>query len=536
MIVLGINGSHDGSLAIVKDGKLIKAVSAERTHRVKKWAGFTPYDLNYLLDECNIKLKDIDLVAFADLHRQINNLPIKMYQDDVELGDTHGYVVGNEVRNLSVNLMGRYLPGFLIPHQLSHAAASFYTSNFSESWCFTMDGTWDMRANSAIHYGNKNKLSTEYLPGLALGHFYSKATRYIGLGSPLFKAGSLMGLASYGKPIDQIVNRIEYFISKMYFPLDTDWETVQKTFNDLLAEIYAAAGCSYFGEMPKTFTSTKAGMDISATVQYIFEQTVLDALDKHTDKSKSANLCLSGGSMLNCNSNSLVRDSKMFNNIHHFPACTDDGNSVGAALYVSHNLFNIDRHNYLEKEIAYLGKDYDVVEPNYEFIANSIANGKIVAWFMGASEFGPRALGHRSILADPRNQHTRDLLNFAVKKREWFRPFAPIVLEHRTQDWFDFEGTSPYMLYTAKVLKPEIVPAITHIDGTARMQTVNYETNPEIYKLLEEFEKITGVPMLVNTSLNADSEPILETEQDAIMFFENNSVDILVLNGKIITK
>jgi hypothetical protein len=188
------------------------------------------------------------------------------------------------------------------------------------------------------------------------------------------------------------------------------------------------------------------------------------------------------------------------------------------------------------KDISYCGIEYEYVEPDYEAVAKLIADGKIVGWFMGASECGPRALGNRSILADPRNFHNRELINFTIKRREWFRPLAPSVLEEECSKWFDFDGISPYMLYTAKVLKPELLPAITHIDGTARMQTVNEETNPAYYKLIKKFYEITGIPMVLNTSLNGMNEPILETEEDAMEFFKKSSIDAMVISGKLYTK
>jgi len=175
-------------------------------------------------------------------------------------------------------------------------------------------------------------------------------------------------------------------------------------------------------------------------------------------------------------------------------------------------------------------------ELEYDFLAKQISKGKIIGWFDGKSEHGPRALGHRSILADPRNFHNRELLNFLIKKREWFRPFAPSVLEEKTQEWFDFPTKSPFMLFTAQVKNPKEIPSITHIDGSARMQTVTKETNPNYYKLIESFYSQTNIPMIINTSLNGNGEPILETQEDANNFFKNTPVDIMVINGKIYEK
>jgi carbamoyltransferase len=193
---------------------------------------------------------------------------------------------------------------------------------------------------------------------------------------------------------------------------------------------------------------------------------------------------------------------------------------------------NDPRYSYRAKDLCYLGKEYSIEIPDYHYIAQQIADGKIIGWFQGKSEFGPRALGNRSILADPRNPHNRELINHVIKSREWFRPFAPVVLEEDYQDWFDFPVPSPFMLYTAQVKQPEKIPAVTHIDGSARFQTIDEETNLLYYNLIKEFKNITGVPVLLNTSLNGNGEPILETEEEAIQFFEKSNLDMMIINGK----
>jgi carbamoyltransferase len=184
--------------------------------------------------------------------------------------------------------------------------------------------------------------------------------------------------------------------------------------------------------------------------------------------------------------------------------------------------------------LCYLGKEYAIEIPDYAYLAQQIVDGKIIGWFQGKSEFGPRALGNRSILADPRNHHNRELINHIIKSREWFRPFAPVVLEEDYQDWFDFPIPSPFMLYTAQVKQSEKIPAVTHIDGSARFQTINEETNSQYYNLIKQFKNITGVPVLLNTSLNGNGEPILETEDEAIQFFEKSNLDMMIVNVKII--
>jgi carbamoyltransferase len=400
--------------------------------------------------------------------------------------------------------------------------------------CFSLDASrGNVRANSAILYGFGNKLYIKDCPGLMIGVGYSEFTESLGLGPGLIKAGSLMGLASYGNPSKDVIKNIDKYIKESIFGIETKTTDYVKYYKDLFKkwDIDPMIGKN------KSF---KVMTTIAANIQYIFEKSILSVVNninnKNKDNEEIVNLCLSGGSFLNCNVNSLIKNESKFKNIHHFPACTDDGIALGAALYVAHTIFNEPRSKYSIKDISYCGIEYEYVEPDYDAVAKLIANGKIVGWFMGASECGPRALGNRSILADPRNFHNRELINFTIKRREWFRPLAPSVLEEECSKWFDFNGTSPYMLYTAKVLKPELLPAITHIDGTARMQTVNEETNPAYYKLIKKFYEITGIPMVLNTSLNGMNETILETEEDAMEFFKKSSIDAMVISGKLYTK
>ena len=220
------------------------------------------------------------------------------------------------------------------------------------------------------------------------------------------------------------------------------------------------------------------------------------------------------------------------------PAAGDDGLAVGSALYVEHNIYGNPRKSHSVAEISYLGeKPNNNIPVDYETISRMIADGKIIAWYYGGSEFGPRALGHRSIIADPRNFHNREVINFMVKNREWFRPLAPSVLEEEAANWFYPGDPSPYMLFTQKVLKPELVPAVVHIDGTARIQTVNENDHGPYYRLIKEFYKLTGIPMVLNTSLNGNGKPVVETETDAMQMFHNSpEIDVLVVNGNIYTK
>jgi carbamoyltransferase len=468
--ILGLNFGHDGSVCLVRDGKLEYAIATERITRKKKQEAFTDEVVNYILDAANLTLNDIDCIATNDFRQE---------------------VFGNKYVVDKFTLQGKEFKTFIIPHHLAHCASAYYTSPFRSAYCFSMDCSGGKKeANSLIAYGDKNKLVAEYCPGTMVGVLYGEVTEKLGLGPALHKAGTTMGLASYGTPFD------------------FDFQ-------------------SYTDEI-------KHKMNVAATVQSVLENDVLKYIEELPDKTE--NLCLSGGSFLNCNANSRIVNQSKFKNFHHFPACGDDGTSVGSALYVAHHILDEPRFDYQTEDLCYTGKDYEFQKIDYASIAKEIANGKIIGWFQGRSEFGPRALGNRSILADPRNFHNRELINHVVKNREWFRPFAPVVLEEYYQDWFDFPIPSPYMLYTAQVKQPEKIPAVTHVDGSARFQTINSQTNLHYYSLIQAFGNLTGVPVLLNTSLNGNGEPILETEEQALDFFQSSNLDLMVMNGKVFHK
>ena len=463
--ILGLNFGHDGSVCLVKNGKLEFAIGTERISKVKKQQGFTDEIINYVLDSCGLTLDDIDCVATNDFRQEL-------FGND--------YLVDNFV------IQGKEIKCYIIPHHLAHCASVFYTSSFHEAHCFSMDCSMGkIEANSLVAYGRGKNLKAMYCPGEMVGVLYGEVTENLGLGPALHKAGTTMGLSSYGTPFD------------------FDYQ-------------------SYSDDI-------KHKMDVAASVQNLFENKVLGVLNGIDQESD--NLCLSGGSFLNCNANSeIVRKSK-FKHFHHFPACGDDGTSVGSALYVAHHILGEARYNYDVKDLCYTGRDYQGHTPDYDHIARQLADGKIIGFFQGRSEFGPRALGNRSILADPRNFHNRELINHVVKNREWFRPFAPVTLEECYQDWFDFPIPSPYMLYTAQVKQPEKIPAVTHVDGSARFQTVTEQSKQHYYEIIKAFGELTGVPVLLNTSWNGNGQPILETEEDAREFYKNSKLDMMVVNG-----
>lgn len=304
------------------------------------------------------------------------------------------------------------------------------------------------------------------------------------------------------------------------------------------------AGVSPHAAFEPSLSDSPKAQEVAASIQYVFEQTLLtnaQRLCEDTQNYSDGNLCLSGGSFLNSEANMLIKRESGFKRLHLFPGCGDDGTAVGSALFVAHSLAKFPRQVYASHELAYLGKSYptpldlpNATATNPHAIARMLADGKVVGLFHGRSEFGPRALGNRSILADPRRAEIKDYINSQVKQREWFRPLAPSVMSEFRYEWFECEDESPFMLLIAKVKKPEMIPAVSHIDETARVQTVAMGENPYFYSILSEFFALTDVPVLLNTSMNGNGEPLVETPNDALRFYQQGKVDALVINDKVV--
>ena len=525
-LILGFHGGHDGSLALVKNGKLIAAISKERITRIKKdQNGNDEHFIKKFLELNNFTLNDITHITFCDDISQ--NTFFKFYKNNEPQINLHGQTITKPHEELIAKFNDKELPAYHIHHHLSHCAYSFYTSNLDKAICLSMDSSFGYPhafSNTAI--GNREKIKLHKCPELDVGNLYNIFTEKLGLGPGLYKAGTTMGLASYGTILKFVKDSWDEYTGPYY--------------EEYWSKISGLPAKESFSEMEK---DSQKAMNIAATLQHIFEQAIMREVNKLYDEIKKEhgeNICLSGGSFLNCNVNTKIQRESKFKNVHVSPACGDDGLAAGCALYVAHNILGEKRIKYENHEIMYLGGDYDapqIGEPyNATKVANMLNEGKIIAWYQGRSEFGPRALGNRSLLANPAIKNMKDILNYKIKKREWFRPFAPSILEEDYKDWFDNPDPSPYMLFTSKVKKPETTPSITHIDNTARIQTVNKQDNPKYYELINEFKKITQIPMLLNTSLNINGEPIVETPEDAIRFLKETKADALVLKDRLIEK
>jgi carbamoyltransferase len=448
---------------------------------------------------------------------------------------------------------------------MAHAASTFFTSPFEKASVFTADASiFDDYSCSGYFVGEKHKLGYFRNPGYTWGNFYDVATELCGLGPGTLKAGTLMGLSSYGRVSKKAIDNWEFWTRPQVQRKDTediyysDWLFLQISgkfpfVGALREDIQNNVPGSWqytreFQEVyPKEMADSKEVMDIAADVQYVTERSLVKYSQDLYDEShviNDGNLCLAGGTFLNCNANYKVATETSFENVHFFPACGDDGVTVGSSLFFLHTMNEYPRVEYKPKELMYLGFEYDYqpeskytpIDLDLRFVAEQIADGKIICWYQGRSEFGPRALGNRSFISDPRRVEMKDILNSRVKFREWFRPFAPVVLKEYRDEWFDMDFDSPFMLHTVPCKRPTEIPSAVHIDNTSRVQTIDKPDNQKFYDLIYNFFELTGVPVVMNTSLNVKGEPIVETPEDVMKLFEESDVDVLVINDKVYLK
>ena len=555
---------HDSAAALLKDGHVIAAVEEERFSRKKFDDGYPKMAIDWCLNECAISPKQIDSVAFYDkpilkfdrlLDNYIAVAPRGMYSflDTIPKWLHKRLWIKNEIKNHLKDFKGNII---FPEHHMSHAAYAFYTSEFDESAILTIDGVGEWTtASFGIAKNNKIQLTNDIRWPHSLGLFYSAFTYFLG-----FKVNEgeykLMGLSSYGKPkyydlikenLIDVKNDGSIHLNMKYFAFTYDKVMTNENFAQL------------FGIPPRKEgqKTEQIHYDIGASAQKVLEDVMLKMVNHIYLKTKMKNLCMSGGVALNGVANYQILKNGPFDNVHIPPSPGDGGSAVGCAqyLYFVHN--NKKRiieknHSKLIQENVYVGPSYndeDIIKfldsnnIKYEKFekqsllkktAQLISTGNIVGWYQGKMEWGPRALGNRSILADPRNASMKDILNEKIKHRESFRPFAPSVLEEYASDFFDIDIPSPYMLMVAKVKKPEIIPAVTHVDGTGRLQTVSNDANPLYYDLINEFYKITGVPVIINTSMNVMGEPIVNTPEQAFQMIVKTDMDCLVMGNNLI--
>jgi len=550
MFTLGINAAfHDSAACIIKDGALLAAAEEERFTHIKhgkRPIPFSAYELpfhaiDYCLKEAQIKLRDVDHIAYS-FDPEINTIEVYPNLDDLFLSairNAPDHLVSGYPHHLQERFHGIATSDFkwhFVDHHLAHAASAFICSPYEKAAIMTIDGRGE-NVGTTYYKGNKNcieKISEVNIPN-SLGLLYEAVTTHLGFlhSSDEYK---VMALASYGKLIyvDEFRSMIRVGKNGIYqiddYRLDERFGPARKR-NDPFTEKH---------------------FDIAHSLQKVLEETVLKLVNWLYEETHEENLCLAGGVALNCVMNATLRDNSPFKNIWVQPASGDSGTALGAALWIDAQERRADDRKFTMTH-AYWGPEYsdDEVEKFLKWTkvryrkldniaketAKILAENKIIGWYQGRMEFGPRALGSRSILASPIHADMQARLN-DIKDREDFRPVAPVVLEEDASEWFEGASYSPYMLfvYNVKKDKADKISAVRHVDGTARVQTINEHQHPLYFELLQEFKKITGVPVLVNTSFNTRGEPIVCTPRDAIECFWTSPFDALIINSFILEK
>ncbi len=591
--ILGISAFyHDSAACILINGKIIAAAQEERFTRIKHDSNYPHNAIEFVLNYANLKLSEINQIVFFEkpflkFERLLETyvafapkgfmsfskaIPIwikeKLFQKNL---------LQNKLKNHDENYDKTKENIYFSDHHLSHAASAFFPSPFNEAVVITADGVGEW-ATTTVAIGKNNNLEIKkeiHFPH-SLGLLYSAFTYYTG-----FKVNSgeykLMGLAPYGKAnyINEILEMIDikddgtFRLDQSYFNYATGLTMTSNKFH------------KHFGQNPRNPKSeklTQFHMDIAASVQKVTEDIMIKLAKSVQKEFGLNNLCLAGGVALNCVANGKILKEKIFENIWVQPAAGDAGGALGAAL----GLWHIDQNNprvinenddmsgsYLgpeysddeiKKELSRLGAEFEILNEDeiIDKTSKDLSDGNAIGWFQGRMEFGPRALGGRSILGDPRSSSMQKNLNLKVKYRESFRPFAPSILSDDLKNWFEIDSASPYMLMVANVKKEKCipmsendeklfgidklnvkrssVPAITHVDYSARIQSVHKNSNPKYYKLISKFKEITGCPILVNTSFNVRGEPIVNTPEDAFNCFMGTDLDRLIIGNCYLDK
>ncbi len=589
--ILGISAFyHDSAACIIQDGEIIAAAQEERFTRKKHDPNFPKNAIKFVLEYSNLKLSDVNQIVFFEkpflkFERLLETYVAFAPKGFVSFSKAMPLWIKEKLfqKNLLFNKLKEHDENFtsdeniyFSDHHLSHAASAFFPSPFEEAVVLTADGVGEWATTTiAVGKGNNLEVKKEIQFPHSLGLLYSAFTYYAG-----FKVNSgeykLMGLAPYGSPIykDKIKKLIDikndgtFRLDQKYFNYATGLTMTNDKFHEL------------FAQKPRDPKDqiTQFHMDIASSIQNVTEEIMIKLAKAIRLEYGIKNLCLAGGVALNCVANGKILSEKIFDNIWIQPAAGDAGGSLGAALALWHieqgnkrivnsndkmkgsYLGNEFTQNEIEKELKSVGANFEKL--NYEELINKTAEllskEKAIGWFQGRMEFGPRALGCRSILGDPRSDKTQKNLNLKVKYRESFRPFAPSILKEDLSDWFEMNTDSPYMLLVANInfkkkiemtsnqtklfgidklnVKRSEIPAVTHVDYSARIQTVTQNTNKRYYDLISKFKEKTGCPLIVNTSFNVRGEPIVNTPIDAFNCFMGTELDYLIIGDFILDK
>ena len=575
MYILGINAYHgDSSACILKDGSIVAAIEEERFKRIKHWAGFPKESIAFCLKEADIGLKEVDYITIS--RDPMANLTHKVFYV-LKHNISFSNLVDRASNAIKVSSVKKELSSYFhisiqeinrkiynIEHHRSHMACSFFASPFKESAILSVDGFGDFSSTMlAVGKDNTINILDSVIYPHSLGIFYTTITQFLGF--PNYgDEYKVMGLAPYGEPkyCNQLRDIIKinqnnglFTLNKNYFRhvrkgVNMSWEggmpIIESLFTDKWEILLGKPRC-----INEELTQTH--FDIAASAQKITEETIFHMLNHLHESTGIENICITGGVAQNSVVNGKIIENTRFKDIYIPSAGHDAGTSIGSALYLYNHILGNDRLPPIFD--AYFGskfsKDYIIAllkDSNIEYtefnedtlldkVVDKLIDGGVIGWFQGRAEFGSRALGNRSIIVDPRRGDAKDLLNKKIKRREDFRPFAPSILQERVQDYFEQDDNTPFMekVFLIKEERRKQIPAVTHIDGTGRLHTVDKKLSPIYYRLIEIFEQRTGVPILLNTSFN-ENEPIVNSPKEALNCFLRTNMDMLVMENIIIER
>ena len=573
MKIIGLNAYHgDASAALVVDGQLVAAVEEERFNRVKHWAGFPGESIRWCLQQAGLKAADVDHVAIsfdprANLWRRLGFVAthwpsmsaildrLRRQGKTLALEDQFAAAVGVSRDRIKAQF-------HRIEHHQTHVAAGFLISPFEEAAVLSVDGMGDFTSTLTAHARGNDwaEFDRVYFPH-SIGFLYTAITMYLGF--PYYgDEYKVMGLAPYGEP------EFADFFRRMIrpkgdtFELNLDYFThhkkgVQMSWNDgapIIEPFYSQKLIDELGPVrDRKEPMTSRHDNIAKSLQVVTEEIIMHLLNRLHAKTRSENVCMTGGVAMNSVANGKITSQTPFKNVYIPAGAADNGTSFGAAFYVWNHLLKKPRtfvqdHAYWgcsstnDEAIAAAkaaGVPYEVLDQEalVDRTTDLMINGNVVGWFQGAMEFGARALGNRTLLADPRRTDMRDIINLRIKFREKFRAFAPSILEEHVGEWFEIDEPTPYMekVFPIRKEKHAVIPAVTHVDGSGRLQTVSKRSNPLYHRLISRFHEKTGVPIVLNTSLN-ENEPIVRTPAEAISCFLRTDMDVIVIGSVLIDR
>jgi carbamoyltransferase len=572
--ILGLNAFHgDAAAALVIDGELVAAAEEERFNRIKHCAGFPELAAAWCLEDAGLEPGDLDHVAIArDPRANLGRKLLRTLRHGTSAGflktrlenaakvrDVRGHLahaLGTETSMLRAGFHN-------VEHHQAHVASAFFVSPFEEAAILSVDGFGDFASTMLAHgRGNRFEVLDRVLFPHSLGIYYTAITQWLGF--PKYgDEGKVMGLAPYGDPERFLPTMRELVrVEDGLFELGLDYfthdeEGVDMTWDEqtpTIGRIYSDRLVDVLGPARESGTPIeKAHEDVAAALQAMLEEAYLHLVATLWERTKVPSLCLAGGVALNAVVNGRIRPETPFEDVYIQPAAGDSGTAVGAAYFVWNQSLGqprgfVMKHaatgpGYTDEECgaaaAAAGLEAERLDDGqlFPFVAERIAAGDVVGWFQGRMEFGPRALGNRSIVVDPRRHDMKDILNARIKHREPFRPFAPSVLAEKAGEWYEQDYTSPFMIlvYKTRAEKRDEIPAVNHVDDTGRLQTVEADVTPRYHRLIAEFERLTGVPIVLNTSFN-ENEPIVMTPEQAVETFQKTRMDMLVLGNHVVRR